>query len=114
MAWLALPEIRRIALVAAYHRAAGIETVNLEGHAAAHAAVESQLAIGVPAEIGPALARLLAAELGRHDAIHVIAGELLGLMDDLLAARIALADFNAQYARALNGLSAAERQPSDC
>ena len=97
-AWLALDETQRIALVTDWHHKAGIDLPRLGAHAAAHVAIESQLALGDPPSIRATLERLMAAGLSRHEAIHAIAGVLLELMSDLMAKRIAPADFSRSYA----------------
>jgi hypothetical protein len=45
-AWLAADETRRIDLVRAYHRRAGVRLPNERLHAAIHVIVENQLALG--------------------------------------------------------------------
>lgn len=70
-AWLAIPENERMRVIKNYHVANRIKLPNVKGHAAMHAVVENQLAIG----FGPgrrAMARLQAEGLSRHEALHAI------------------------------------------
>ena len=49
----------------------------IEGHVTLHVIVENQLALGDPPQARAALARLRAAGLGRHEAVHAIASVLV-------------------------------------
>lgn len=104
--WLALGEAVRIGLVRDYHDRAGIELPSPEGHAAAHVAIESQLALGDPPPIRETMARLIAGGLGRHEALHVIAAELMVLIGDFMAQRPGSEDVNRRYAVRLTQLAA--------
>lgn len=69
--WLSLGEAERIRLARNYHQAARIKVPNVKAHAAIHAAVENQIAMG----FGPscrAVERLQQEGLSRHDALHAI------------------------------------------
>ena len=69
--WLALPELERIRLAQNYHVSARIKVPSMKAHAAAHVAVENQIASGY----GPskrAVSRLLSEGLSRHEAVHAI------------------------------------------
>ncbi len=73
--WLALPEIERIRLTQKYHEVARIKLPNVKIHAALHAVVENQIAIGY----GPtcrAMERLQIQGLTRHDALHAVSSVL--------------------------------------
>ena len=74
-AWLELDEQERITLAERYHRRAKIELPNVKAHAAFHAIVENQLALGLES-VARAVPRLLKQGLSRHDAIHAIASVL--------------------------------------
>jgi hypothetical protein len=74
--WLALSESERIDLTTAAHRADRLDADALVLHSALHAAVETQLAMGEPASVSNALARLRSQGLSRHDAVHAIASVL--------------------------------------
>lgn len=105
--WLALDEARRNALVLDYHERAGIELPSPVGHAAAHVAVESQLALGDPPIIRETLARLMGGGLDRHDAVHAIAAELMSLISAFMTKEPGSEDINRRYAARLAQLTAA-------
>jgi hypothetical protein len=74
--WLALPESERIRLAQSYHVAGRLKVPSMKAHAAAHAAVENQIASGY----GPsrkAIVRLQSEGLSRHEAVHAI-GSVIG------------------------------------
>ena len=73
--WLELDEQERISLVREYHEETGVELPNATLHAAMHAVVENQLALGDD-RVGQTLHRLLAEGLDRHDALHAISSVL--------------------------------------
>ncbi len=70
--WLAMDDGDRTALVSQYHRRAHIELPNRRIHAALHAIVETQVAMGAETPVQRTLERLQAEGLDRHDAIHAI------------------------------------------
>lgn len=73
--WLALGEADRIALVLLAHE--GIDTGEApRAHAAMHAVIETQLALGDPPGARQGYARLRAEGLTRHDTIHALAAVL--------------------------------------
>lgn len=74
-AWLALDEQLRIGLAEKFHRHAKIELPNVKVHAALHAIIENQLALGLGCVVR-AMPRLMLQGLSRHDAIHAIASVL--------------------------------------
>lgn len=69
--WLALDEQARIRLAEDYHRKARIKLPNAKAHAAFHAIVENQIALGLPSVLR-AMERLAGQGLSRHDAIHAV------------------------------------------
>jgi Domain of unknown function (DUF1841) len=73
--WLELDEQERVKLIADYHRRKRVDLPNRIVHAAFHAAVENQLAEGMP-DVRDALSRLLRDGLDRHEAIHAIGSVL--------------------------------------
>ena len=75
--WLALDEQERIALTETYHRHARIALPSVKAHAAFHAIVENQIALGLGSVVR-AVPRLMKQGLSRHDAIHAVASVLTG------------------------------------
>lgn len=74
--WLALSEAEQVEAVAAHHRTHAhthLRLPNPSVHAAAHVAVENQLAMEEPKEAREALLRLMKEGLNRHEAVHAIA-----------------------------------------
>jgi hypothetical protein len=69
--WLAADEAKRIDLVRAYHRRAGVRLPNERLHAVIHVIVENQLALG-EAVVVETLDRLQRDGLERHEAIHAV------------------------------------------
>jgi hypothetical protein len=82
--WLALDEGERVELVEDYHRQAGIRLPNVKAHAAIHAVVENQAALGDETPVRRALHRLVSEGLDRHDAIHAIGKAFTDVMYDLM------------------------------
>lgn len=81
--WVALDEEKRIDLVVAYHRRAGIRFPREKVHAVFHAIVESQIADpGLP--VRSTAQRLMSEGLDRHEAIHAIGSVLAGYVNELL------------------------------
>ena len=74
-AWLALDEQERISLAERYHLRAKTELPSVKTHAAFHAIIENQIALGLGAVVR-AIPRLIKQGLSRHDAIHAIASVL--------------------------------------
>ncbi|MBK1713257.1 hypothetical protein [Rubrivivax gelatinosus] len=109
--WLALPEQTRIDLAAQYHRAARIQLPNVAAHAAFHAIVENQIALGL-APVVRAMARLRAGGLSRHDAIHAVCTALAEHFFELMQSPggTLAADSQARYEAAVERLDAAEWQ----
>jgi hypothetical protein len=104
--WLALDEQERIDLARDYHRSAGIRVPNAAAHAAVHAIVETQIALGDETPACRTLRRLMDEGLDRHDAIHAIGSVLVGFMRDLMIAPKSDTDPNAPYFTALEHLTA--------
>ncbi len=105
-AWLATPEASRVQLCEQAHANPPpghppIENARL--HAAVHAVVENQLALGQPPQVRAALARLMGQGLSRHDAIHEIGTVVSELIFDLVKKKRPFDP--AAYAEALDGLS---------
>ena len=75
--WLALDEQERISLAERFHLREKIDLASVKAHAAFHAIVENQIALG----LGPvvrAVPRLIKQGLSRHGAIHAVASVLTG------------------------------------
>lgn len=106
--WLALGEMRRLELVENYHRPARVRLPNARMHAAMHAVVENQIALGDEIPVQRTAQRLMAEGLDRHEAIHAIAWVLSGHMWDLTRQPgVAQADDpNVSYYAALERLTA--------
>jgi hypothetical protein len=86
-AWLGLDEQVRIDAALAYHRhldAPHPPVPNLMLHAMAHVIVENQIASRDPREIGETVARLMAAGLSRHEAIHAVGSVVARWLFDVL------------------------------
>jgi hypothetical protein len=95
-------------IVEEYHRRAGVRLPNVAAHAAIHAVVESQIALGDEIPVRDTARRLMAEGLDRHDAIHAIGSVLAGFMNDFLRNPPANADTdpNEQYFAELQELTA--------
>ena len=102
--WFGLNEGERIALVAEYHRRAGIKLPNQQAHAAMHVVVENQAMMGDESLVPKTLARLMGEGLDRHDAVHAIASVLSGVM--FQDVKECGDDIKAVYARQLAALTA--------
>jgi hypothetical protein len=83
--WLGMPEGRRLFLIAEYHQRRRVSLPSLRLHAALHATVENQVALG-ELDVVNALKRLQNEGLGRHDAIHAIGMVLTEHLDNVLGA----------------------------
>jgi hypothetical protein len=103
--WLSLDEDERLDLVESFHRRARIRLPNATVHAAIHAAVENQIALGDEIPVKRTVLRLMSEGLDRHDAIHAVGSVLIGHMNELLG-RPAAADPNPAYYGALDQLTA--------
>jgi hypothetical protein len=105
--WLALDEQERIALARDYHGRARIRVPNVAVHAAVHAIVETQIALGDETPARRTAQRLMDEGLDRHEAIHAIGSVLVEFMTDLMKAPESGGDPNAAYFAALERLAAA-------
>lgn len=102
--WLAMDEILRSELVAAYHRRKRLKAPKPQLHAVIHTTVENQLAAGEEVVID-AMTRLRKEGLSRHDAIHAIGSVLIAHIHKLLS-NVDKEIGNAQYFEALKALTA--------
>ncbi|MGQ0508427.1 MAG: DUF1841 family protein [Myxococcaceae bacterium] len=104
-AWLAQDEAARVKLCEAAHESPPewhppIKSPRL--HAAVHAVVENQVALGQPPQTRAALERLMAQGLSRHEAVHEVGTVVSQLLLDLVQKK---QPFNPTvYAEALDGL----------
>lgn len=104
--WLALGEVDRIELVAAYHKRTREKLPNLRLHAAFHAVVENQLAEGIEA-VRETLERLMSEGLDRHEGIHAIGSVLAEHLSNLMRNGPKKGtDTNEPYFRRLRSLTA--------
>ena len=107
--WLAVDEEERIELVLEYHQRADIELPNQTVHAAIHAIVENQVALGDEVPVGRTLERLMREGLDRHDAIHAVGTVLAGLIWELMrGGDVDTTDPNLAYHEKLRSLTAQE------
>ena len=72
LAWTATDEAGRVAAVLKYHIGNKEAKPNDRLHAAIHAVVENQVAMGAGYPTAAVLARLIGQGLDRHDAVHAI------------------------------------------
>jgi len=105
---LALDEQERIALARDYHERARIHVPNVAVHAAVHAIVETQIALGDETPVRRTAQRLMDEGLDRHEAIHAIGSVLVEFMTDLMKAPKSGGDPNVAYFAALERLTAAK------
>jgi hypothetical protein len=107
--WLALDEQERIDLARDYHRKACIHLPNAKVHAAVHAIVETQIALGDKTPAHRTAQRLMDADLDRHETVHAIGWVLIQLMSDLMESQELLdTEPNAAYFAALEQLTVEE------
>ena len=100
--WLDLDEGERISAIEEHHNRVGIRSGNATVHAGVDAAVETQLAEGMPVTVDT-LDRLLAEGMGRPDAIHLLASAIADEMFEMLKEqRVFDVD---RYGKRLRGLS---------
>jgi hypothetical protein len=104
--WLALDEAERIVLIGHHHREAGVKLPNLQLHAAIHAVVENQIAMGDQIPVRRTLERLLGEGLDRHDAIHAIGSVLASHLHAIMTKTELGPDPNDAYYRELESLTA--------
>ncbi len=101
--WLDATEGERIAAIEEHHKLEGLRSGNATLHAGIDAAVETQLADGMPITV-ETLDRLLAEGMGRPDAIHLLASAISHEMFAMLKEQ-RLFD-PALYGKRLRGLTA--------
>jgi hypothetical protein len=106
VAWLALDEDERMALVEAYHVRRKIAIPNMTLHTTAHAIVETQIAEGDALPVREKARQLMAQGLDRHDAVHAIASVLIAHLGDIAKGTVTEADSNRRYFSALRRLTA--------
>jgi hypothetical protein len=104
--WLSLDEAERMELIEAHHVQGGIELPNARAHAAFHAIVENQIALGDELPVLRKVRSLMASGLDRHDAIHAIAWVLADHANTLAAGSELGPDPNQGYFKALKRLTA--------
>jgi hypothetical protein len=78
--WLALDEGERLRRAREYHERHAASLANLEFHAAIHAVIENQIAMGDEMLVRQALERLMAEGLSRHEAVHALGSVLAETM----------------------------------
>jgi hypothetical protein len=103
--WLSLDEDDRNSLILEYHRRARVKLPNARAHAAFHAIVETQVAMGDELPVARTLARLQSEGLDRHDAVHAIGSVLAEGVYAIMGGEKA-SDPNQAYWAALERLSA--------
>jgi len=104
--WLALDEQERIDLALDYHRKARIRLPNAKVHAALHAVVETQIALGDKTPVRRTAQRLIDAGLDRHETIHAVCWVLIQFMSDLMESQeLQHTEPNAAYFAALERLT---------
>lgn len=101
--WLGLDEQSRMDVVAEYHRVNRVQVARRDRmmHAAIHAIVETQIASRDPAEVAEAMARLTAAGMERHEALHAIGATLASYMFSLSRDASIGEDGHARYREAV-------------
>ena len=103
--WLALDEAERIDLVRAYHERKRVALPSPGAHAAFHAIVETQVAMGAELPVAATLSRLQSEGLDRHEALHAIASVLAEQVHGIATSAIS-GDPNPGYAAALEKMNA--------
>jgi hypothetical protein len=110
--WLALSESERIDAVETYHQRQRIRLPNARLHAATHAVVENQIALGESAVV-ETLARLRSEGLTRHEAVHAIGAVVVDQIVDVLKnGPGANTDLSRPYLDRVRRLTAAEWRQS--
>jgi len=103
--WLAIGEGERLELVRDYHRRERLRAPKPELHAAIHAVVENQLAMGVEV-VAETYQRLRDEGLNRHDTVHAIGAVLTEHMFHLMRDKPAGPDLHEAYYQKLKSLTA--------
>lgn len=104
--WGALDESGRIYLVERFHRHARVKLPSVTAHAAIHAAVETQVAMGDETPVRRTVERLMSEGLDRHDAVHAVGMALAAHMYDMVKRKSSSADPNAEYFARVEKLTA--------
>lgn len=105
-AWLDLDEGEQLEIVMAFHESHVELGDSLDGHAAIHVTIETQIATDTP-EVMAALARLMKQGLTRHGAIHAIGSVFFESVQELLASDDSEGeDANERYYAKLSSISA--------
>ncbi len=104
--WLALDDDERIRLALDYHVRARAKLPNAQVHAALHAIVENQVALGDETPVRRKVQQLMAQGLDRHDAIHAIASVLVKYLYGPAQGAEPAGDPNQRYYAALKRLNA--------
>lgn len=105
--WQELDEQEQIVLISEYHEREQIDLPGGSVHAAFHAAVENQLAEGMP-DVREALSRLMEEGLDRHEAVHAVGSVLAECAWSALQPEGAAAGLNEEYLERVRALSAEE------
>jgi len=123
--WLELPEMDRITLVLDYHQGTKEELPNPTVHAAIHATVENQIALGDEIPVKAKLLSLMREGLDRHElslmregldrheALHAIGSVLAEHIYNLLSHEASQDDINVRYHQALEVLTAESWRQGD-
>jgi hypothetical protein len=82
--WLEADEQVKAHAVEDHHRRLGVDVPDPHLHALVHVIVENQLAAGEPQAARETMARLLAARVSRHDAIHAVGSVVSAAMSKVL------------------------------
>ena len=104
--WMALPESERIDLVLDYHTRKKTQLPNERMHAAIHAAVENQIALGDELPVESKLNDLMEEGLDRHEAVHAIGSVLAEQIYGILSEGSERDDQNVAYLEAVEQLTA--------
>ena len=106
--WLAIDEAEQQILIQDFHKRYGIKMPNLHVHAAIHAAVENQIAMGDETPAADTLKRLMDEGLDRHDSVHAIGCVLTEHIQEILKMADSDAEDNPNkgYFRKLKSLTA--------
>jgi hypothetical protein len=110
--WRETDEQERTVLIEDYHREAGIELPNITLHAAIHAIVENQVAMGDEIPVRETLVRLISEGLDRHDALHAIGSVLAEHTYGLMSGKTPL-DSHEPYFERVRELTAEKWRSSD-
>lgn len=103
--WLSCSEDDRLSAIVDHHERISEDQSNLQMHAAIHAIVENQIAMGEDAPV-VAMERLLSERLDRHDAVHAIGSVLSKQIFDVLKGHQSGGYDVGQYDRELAKLTA--------